>query len=598
MHKKNLFTYFGILFVILLLSSLSTKATDITNCIELQNMSLNLSGQYTLKTNIDCSATSGWNGGQGFIPIGGGTAFTGSFDGKNYNISGLYVNRAGTIRQGLFSVVGTPAVIQNVGLVNEEIRGSTTTGGLVGYVTTTAIINNTFTTGLVIGDSEAGGIVGRMQGGSISNTYSTSAVWGSSYVGGVAGYLSNTPVLNVYATGNILATSSQVGGLVGYAINSPINSSYATGNVEGSLQLGGLIGQLSTASVYNSYARGNVKGTSGSLGGLIGLIQPTSNIIFNCSATGNVEGNGANIGGLIGDCRNAVSNCYATGTVKSKAGTGVGGLIGYATSDVNISYATGNVNGASSRVGGLIGDARGVVYNVYARGNVTGQGEVGGLIGYALNTFLSRAYATGNVNGGSTANAGGLVGHSYNNMSNVFSTGNVTGTLPIGGLVGLTSGAIYNAFWYNTTKPSVCVGTNSGGNYINCTAQTNLSYFYAINNSPMASWDFTNIWGNVYDTVNFPPLLMQGLKNNVSQGNITSNNTCIYPGSGIWVIQVSDNCTIGSQTINNTINVNGTGGYLYVNGTVLAKAISLTPSIFNGNFLVRLFLGKTFGVYK
>jgi surface protein len=84
----------------------------------------------------------------------------------------------------------------------------------------------------------------------------------------------------------------------------------------------------------------------------------------------------------------------------------------------------------------------------------------------------------------------------------------------------------------------------------------------------------------------------------IIDGGSIACNTCTYSGSGVWIIQVSDNCTINTQTINNTINVNGTGGYLFVNGTVLAKSISMTPSIFNGNFMVRILIGKTFGVFK
>jgi len=75
-------------------------------------------------------------------------------------------------------------------------------------------------------------------------------------------------------------------------------------------------------------------------------------------------------------------------------------------------------------------------------------------------------------------------------------------------------------------------------------------------------------------------------------------SSCTYSGSGPWIIHVYDNCTIGTQTINNTITVDSTGGYLYVNGIVLARSISLTPSIFNGNFMVRIFPGQTLGVYK
>ena len=48
----------------------------------LQAMNNNLAGNYALGTNIDATATSGWNINAGFTPIGNSTTnFTGKFDG-------------------------------------------------------------------------------------------------------------------------------------------------------------------------------------------------------------------------------------------------------------------------------------------------------------------------------------------------------------------------------------------------------------------------------------------------------------------------------------------------------------------------------------
>ncbi|MEM4719771.1 MAG: hypothetical protein QXG18_02830, partial [Candidatus Pacearchaeota archaeon] len=42
----------------------------ISNCQQLQNISLNLSANYFLTNDIDCSATISWNSGEGFRPLG------------------------------------------------------------------------------------------------------------------------------------------------------------------------------------------------------------------------------------------------------------------------------------------------------------------------------------------------------------------------------------------------------------------------------------------------------------------------------------------------------------------------------------------------
>ena len=44
--------------------------TTITNATELQAMANDLTEDYVLGNNIDASATSGWNAGAGFDPIG------------------------------------------------------------------------------------------------------------------------------------------------------------------------------------------------------------------------------------------------------------------------------------------------------------------------------------------------------------------------------------------------------------------------------------------------------------------------------------------------------------------------------------------------
>src|SRR5512136_1818987 len=58
---------------------------------DLQAMSNNLTAYYALANDIDASNTTGWNGGQGFEPIGNGSRFSGGFDGRGYNITGLYI---------------------------------------------------------------------------------------------------------------------------------------------------------------------------------------------------------------------------------------------------------------------------------------------------------------------------------------------------------------------------------------------------------------------------------------------------------------------------------------------------------------------------
>ncbi len=191
--------------------------TVINSLAALQGMTDN--GKFALGSNIDATATSGWNSGAGFEPVG---TFTGIFDGLGHTITGLYINRTSGSYVGLFStsgVSGTPASssIRNVGLLNVNITGTHNTGGLVGLNYGT--ISNSYTTGSVAGTQDVGGLVGDNDSyGSITNSYSMAKVTGTQDVGGLVGEYgdtsNNTIINNSYSTGYVTGTSN-VGGLIG-----------------------------------------------------------------------------------------------------------------------------------------------------------------------------------------------------------------------------------------------------------------------------------------------------------------------------------------------------------------------------------------------
>ena len=92
---------------------------------DLQNIKNNLAGVYALGSDIDASATASWNGGAGFTPVGGSTAFTGTFDGQGQTISNLTINRPSGQWVGLFGYNGASATVSNLGLLNVSVTGNT-----------------------------------------------------------------------------------------------------------------------------------------------------------------------------------------------------------------------------------------------------------------------------------------------------------------------------------------------------------------------------------------------------------------------------------------------------------------------------------------
>ena len=173
----------------------------------LQGIESNRTIHYALGSNIDASATAGWNsiGGEpeafaGFAPI---TQFKATFNGLGHEISDLTINSTKKWDTGLFRKI-TEASLSNIGLRD----------------------------GAVIGRHSTASLVGRASNSSVTNAYATGNVTGEgSYVGGLVGIMKGTSTLeNAYATGNVTGERNYVGGLVGIMDGtSTVTNAFATG---------------------------------------------------------------------------------------------------------------------------------------------------------------------------------------------------------------------------------------------------------------------------------------------------------------------------------------------------------------------------------
>ncbi len=136
------------------------------------------------------------------------------------------------------------------------------------------------------------------------------------------------------------------------------------------------------------------------------------------------------------------------GRVEGRGGDNVGGLVGVTVD--GLVYGSSNVPVKGfDRVGGLVGyhygggrtayyTGQGGVVSGYSTGDVTGTINIGGLVGMSVsnNGTTVIGYATGDVTG--IEAVGGLVGTSNfgSGQTKGYATGNVTGGLYVGGLVG------------------------------------------------------------------------------------------------------------------------------------------------------------------
>jgi len=310
---------------------------------DLQGIEGDLTGAYVLGSDIDASATAGWNAGAGFMPIGQGAAFSGVFDGLGHTITGLSINRPGTDYVGLFATTNA-AEVRHLHLAALNVTGHDFVGAVVGRANGSTLRAVHALDGDVSGSNNVGGLSGLHDGNAVERSHASVRVHGVSNVGGLVGFAACT-VNESYATGDVLGSYS-VGGLTGASV-SVIQTSYATGNVSGDDYVGGLTGYTNHW-VHTTYATGAVTGTGNQVGGLIGHNGAS---VFDSYATGAVVGGGPDVGGLAGysDYLN-IRNSFWDVTRSGQATT-AGGARGMSTADMqrlaNFTSAT-TANGQSN----------------------------------------------------------------------------------------------------------------------------------------------------------------------------------------------------------------------------------------------------------
>jgi hypothetical protein len=211
---------------------------EIRTATDLANIKNNLARNYVLMNNIDLSSIADWT------PIGtDATPFTGTFDGAGFTISKLKINQSGTSRVGLFGVTGSPATIKKLALTQVDVIGNADAGGLIGKANGTTV-SQVYVTGKIEGNDHVGAIVGGITGGTvtnITNCYANAVVsTRSSQVGGLAGAVSSTTISNCYFAGTVTAPTTgwtnNAGGLISITEDanvSLINSVSAASNVTG-----------------------------------------------------------------------------------------------------------------------------------------------------------------------------------------------------------------------------------------------------------------------------------------------------------------------------------------------------------------------------
>ena len=123
-----------------------------------------------------------------WVPIGDSYPYHGYFDGRGHTISGLYFNDGNDGFKGLFKVVGSSAVIRDLGVIDSYIFGSGELGAIAVYLEGGKIINCYSTSTIFALSNDCGGICGTNLGGTITNCFFAGRVLTEgAYAGAIVG---------------------------------------------------------------------------------------------------------------------------------------------------------------------------------------------------------------------------------------------------------------------------------------------------------------------------------------------------------------------------------------------------------------------------
>ncbi|MDR1183363.1 MAG: hypothetical protein LBK67_01035, partial [Coriobacteriales bacterium] len=304
-------------------------------------------------------------------------AFAGDFDGGGFTISNLTVKH--TWGTGMFGYL-RGARIHDLNLANCDMSGSSNTGAIAGYASSTTF-ENINVTGTVKGSSYTGGIVGI---GTISTmkdchfegtveTNNTLAYW----VGGLAGTF-NSSIEDCSFKGNLTyngtpQSQAMMGGIVGQFGGGDIKGCYVEANI-----------------VYKYLNGDSVANTGADAGGIVGRFDGEG--IIDCHFSGTIDARGENVGGIVGDFKGSlIQSCTSEGDIvmnfpnEASQGWGrpAGGIVGNIDTSAKGSVVINEVS-TSMGIDGFA-EAGGIA------GTATGSGSLTISNSDAMNKYLNNA---------------------------------------------------------------------------------------------------------------------------------------------------------------------------------------------------------------
>ncbi|MCC8156696.1 MAG: hypothetical protein LIO54_05420 [Oscillospiraceae bacterium] len=438
-------------------------AADLAGLASLVNAGNNFDGKtIVLGNSIDLNSEE-------WTPIGTSSSypFSGTFDGNDYTVSGLYINdtSSSASRQGLFGYNG--GTVKNV-TVSGNVTGNYSVGGVVG--------TNTGTVGSVTNCyylNTTASAAYRTNNGTLTNVESKTS---TQFASGEVTYLLTGGVTDgTQAWYQTLGTDSypvldSTHGTVYYTTagcdNSTVTGTYSNSSV---IHVGGSYDSGFCTNCVNGYEPATLNGSTyeisnaGQLFWFASLVNGDTTqegitvavADANAVLTANIDLDGKEWT-PIGNQADSQSLSY-TGTFDGGGHT-ISGLY---------------INNSSSSYQGLFGYLRnGKVQNVTVSGNVTGNAYVGGVVGADEGGTVTNCGSSASISGNRMV--GGVIGSISNgstvkycinsgDVTDCYNIGEVSGSNIVGGVVGNNySGASVSNCYYLTGTATAAIGSDNG----------------------------------------------------------------------------------------------------------------------------------------
>ena len=292
-----------------------------------------------------------------------GVPFVGSFDGQEFTISNLYINRPEERFVGLFGSLDSSR-IQNIVVDSAFIQGKAWVG-LFADAQKANLNNIRVLNSDISGESGVGGLVGSAIIGTIAdNVYVQASVSGELDIGGLAGEISSSSIIkNCRVFANVEGDAG-VGGIVGESnVDAELHRCFYQGNVEGRIWIGGAVGSSRGGNFSEVFTSGTVTATFQRAGGFIGMATDTDTTrvsdVFSLSTVTAPKYSG----GLIGyNYEGVIKNSHYFGELTVSDSSG--GLVGVEGLDsISSSYFDMDLSGHTIAIGSDSSNALGTGLN-------------------------------------------------------------------------------------------------------------------------------------------------------------------------------------------------------------------------------------------